>query len=117
MKNILIAAISILLLGASCKKESFTIAEQVFVPTSFSPNGDAINDVFVVGISHQGNNIEVYKYHIEIFDKNDVKVFETNDLNHAWSGKGYPQGNYYYYLSIETSEGNAEEYGVVKLIR
>ncbi len=52
----------------------------LFVPNSFSPNGDGSNDkVFV-----RGNNL--YGLRLTIFDRWGEKVFETTDQNSGWDG-------------------------------
>jgi len=53
----------------------------IFVPNSFTPNEDAINDIF----SASGNGI--VKYDLEIYNRWGEKVFQSNDLNKGWDGK------------------------------
>ncbi|MDQ3015746.1 MAG: gliding motility-associated C-terminal domain-containing protein, partial [Bacteroidota bacterium] len=62
-------------------------ASEIFVPTVFSPNGDNINDRFVIGASRGLASID----HIEIYDRWGNKVFEENnftpgDETHSWDG-------------------------------
>lgn len=64
------------------RQVTITILQEnnVFVPNSFSPNGDGSNDkVFV-----RGNNL--YGVRLTIFDRWGEKVFETTDQSTGWDG-------------------------------
>lgn len=75
-----------------------------YIPEGFSPNGDGINDTF---------NIPQFEgfpdRQITIMDRNGFIVFQTNQYNNAWDGRGNrnqyngalcPAGVYYYRLEI-----------------
>jgi gliding motility-associated-like protein len=68
----------------------------IFVPNSFTPNGDGINDILYV----RGNVLE--KVDFAIYDRWGEKLFETKDKNIGWDGtfRGKPcdPGVYVYYL-------------------
>lgn len=68
----------------------------IFVPNTFSPNGDGNNDVFEIF----GNSINIVR--LQIFNRWGEKVFETSDIHHQWDGyyKGelQPSGIYVYNL-------------------
>jgi len=53
---------------------------QLFVPKAFSPNGDGINDLFVI----YGENIE--QFEIDIFDKWGELIFVSHSLSDSWDG-------------------------------
>ncbi len=54
----------------------------IFIPNTFTPNGDGNNDLFLIF-----GNLPALKYlDIEIFDRIGEKVFESNDLHFAWDG-------------------------------
>ena len=61
-----------------------------FIPNSFSPNGDNINDC----IGPVGNAVDVEKYHLVIYGRHGEVVFETDDFNDCWNG-AYQSGEYY----------------------
>lgn len=71
---------------AHFKPQPFTI----YVPNSFSPNGDGINDVFQV----VGNAIDIEVFEISIFDRWGQQVFYANDPKAAWLGE-FNDGDYY----------------------
>jgi len=54
----------------------------VFVPTAFTPNSDGINDFFFI----QGSDIDVSRFHFQVFDRWGNQVFETRDINTPWKG-------------------------------
>jgi gliding motility-associated-like protein len=54
----------------------------VYVPNSFTPNGDGLNDIFLVrGLPQEG-------FHLQIFDRWGNLVFETFDMEDPWIGQG-----------------------------
>jgi gliding motility-associated-like protein len=76
----------------------------LYVPNAFTPNGDNINDRFVLSISE---DCEVLKFSVQIFDRWGQLVFEGNELepSKAWDGQfnsNYlQQGLYLYKISAE----------------
>ncbi|MBX7051080.1 MAG: gliding motility-associated C-terminal domain-containing protein [Flavobacteriales bacterium] len=63
---------------------------EVFVPNTFTPDGDGINDVFLPYVS--GIKKETYKFWI--FNRWGDVVFYTEDYDKAWTG-GFQTGEYY----------------------
>lgn len=77
-----------------------TITKSTFVPNSFTPNDDGINDVFAM--SGESCNEDEY---MRIYNRWGQLIFETNDpFNTFWDGtyKGSPaqQGVYTYILKV-----------------
>jgi gliding motility-associated-like protein len=56
---------------------------QIFTPTAFTPNGDNINDVFMIS----GSDIDEKRFHFIVFDRWGNVVFETRDMHEAWTGE------------------------------
>lgn len=52
-----------------------------FIPNSFTPNGDGINDYFF------GDGTGIIKYDLWIFDRWGNLIFHGNDMNDKWDGK------------------------------
>mgnify|MGYP001811201363 FL=1 len=71
----------------------------IYIPNSFTPNGDGVNDVFYI----RSRYIE-HMYFV-IFDRWGEKVFETNDYNTGWDGTFRNQllepAVFDYYLEID----------------
>jgi len=71
---------------------------EVYVPNTFTPNGDNHNELFVV----HGLNIKNFK--MDIVDRWGALVFQTTDMYKYWDGKYngklIPQGIYMYSIEI-----------------
>jgi gliding motility-associated-like protein len=89
----------------------------VDVPNVFTPNGDGVNDFFVV------NNHGMETLNMLIFNRWGAKVYEWNTSQTAWDGTGLDgehvaDGVYYYLLTAKGEDGRPyEERGAVTLIR
>ena len=57
--------------------------EVYFIPNSFTPNGDDINQVFKPEFS---TGISFEDYSMVIFNRWGQVVFESNNINHGWNG-------------------------------
>ena len=89
----------------------------VFIPNTFSPNGDGANDIFYP----RGNGVYSIKM-FRIFNRWGEVVFETTDLNKGWdgtfNGKPQPMGVYVYVIEAFTSTNDRFfKQGNVTLIR
>jgi gliding motility-associated-like protein len=74
--------------NAYCEKSSsFTISPctlSLFIPNSFTPNGDGLNDYFAIS----SLNINVLEeFNILIYNRWGQIVFESFDPNFVWDGK------------------------------
>lgn len=99
-----------------CVKIKDSIASTFFVPNSFTPNGDGLNDVFKV----RGKNINMNLF--SIYDRFGQLLFMTDDVTTGWDGsyKGTPcdLGIYFYLIHYSDAEGNGKiEKGDITLIR
>lgn len=87
------------------------ICENVFsIPEGFSPNGDGVNDFFVI------RGLTTYPTHsIVIFNRWGEKVFQASPYNNDWQGlsqygivvgvgEGLPEGTYFYLLDKNNGE-------------
>ncbi|MBL7917289.1 MAG: gliding motility-associated C-terminal domain-containing protein [Bacteroidia bacterium] len=82
----------------------------VYVPNSFTPNYDEVNDYFFPVFSPYGLDPKVFE--MEIFDRWGHSVFKTTDINVAWDGtmnnKGdefIQEGVYVYKIKYKDMEG------------
>ncbi len=85
----------------------------VYTPNVFTPNGDGVNDVFMIFTG--GNVKQVRKF--MIFDRWGNRLlfdgpFAPNDPEHGWdgsfNGKPMDAGVYVYYAEVEFSDGHFE---------
>ena len=97
--------------------------QPVFIPNSFSPNGDGINDVFFI---NTGDGVEEISY-FQIYDRwgeklFDKKSFQPNDPAYGWNGKFKAKivnsGVYVYWALIKFKDGESVLYkGDINLLR
>lgn len=128
----LIGAMFMLSMGLSAQKQVNSsnvsaIGCPFYIPNAFTPNGDNINERFVVA---EGENCQVVKFHITIFDRWGRLVFESTSPapEDAWDGtydgERLAKGVYIYNVTATLESANftsqAEEIsrqGTVVLIR
>lgn len=88
-----------------------------FIPNTFTPNLDALNDVFT------GMGLGFVKYEMRIFNRWGEEIFYTNDIHRGWPGtdsndRNCPIGVYAYKVDIETPAEIKHTYiGHVNLLR
>jgi gliding motility-associated-like protein len=88
----------------------------VFVPNTFTPNGDGVNDVFqVAGQAQTG-------FHLVIFDRWGITFFESFDMAEPWTGdtgEGYfaPNDVYNWILEFDSLDRRTKLVGHVVLAR
>ncbi|MGP8217606.1 MAG: gliding motility-associated C-terminal domain-containing protein, partial [Bacteroidia bacterium] len=101
-----------------CKySNDITLTEpwQLQMPTGFSPNGDGLNDYFVI------HGIEAYPdNNIVVFNRWGDEVYSKNNYINTWSGnsnsgEALPDGTYYVILTINNT--NIKLLGYVDLRR
>ncbi len=88
-----------------------------YIPNSFTPNEDKINQVFIP------KGLGFVNFRMEIFTRWGDKIFETFDLKNGWTGidnqgKDYPQGVYVYKIQVIDYKNQTHDYvGNVNLLR
>jgi gliding motility-associated-like protein len=83
------------------KDSMIIIINPLKIHKGFSPNGDGINDLFIIPTT----NAE--KISIKIYNRAGIIVFESDDYNNGdlWDGKAkngidLPEGTYYYVMDV-----------------
>ena len=77
----------------------------VFIPEGFSPNGDGVNDLFVIQ-GAQGLTV-----HLEVYNRWGHLVYKNDDYKNDWNGtantgllqgdkQGLPDGTYFYVVKL-----------------
>jgi gliding motility-associated-like protein len=99
----------IALSGGSCQSSPMgtntgkTLGDAVFIPNSFTPNGDGKNDVFKI-YSNQATGMDM-----RIFDQWGELLYSTTNLNGGWDGtykgKVQPSGVYIYAIRVTLTDG------------
>lgn len=77
-----------------------------FVPNSFTPNGDGINDVFIPVASG------IKQYDLTLFNRWGDLLFKTSDISVGWNGEAgsepCAQGVYVWKASVSTIHGESK---------
>ena len=88
------------------------------VPNVFTPNGDGLNEEFIV----KGEGVSTFS--IEIIDRWGLKMFSSSSINTSWDGKtaggkDVPADTYFYLINATSSKtGKSQAYkGFLTLIR
>lgn len=55
----------------------------IFIPNSFTPNDDGINDVFQI----KGSGLSEEGFLINIYDRWGKIIYTSKDINSSWDGK------------------------------
>ena len=81
-----------------------------YLPNSFTPNGDGINDVFMP----VQMEVKEGSYSLKLFDRYGNLVFYTTDLNEGWdatiNGKKVPTGStFVYFTTYQDFDGTVYE--------
>ena len=84
-----------------CVIDGFTF----WVPASFTPNNDGLNDVFIpVGVGYVNE-----EYLFEVYNRWGDRIFRTQDMNTGWDGKlkgdVVELGQYMWYATVRDKLG------------
>jgi gliding motility-associated-like protein len=93
---------------AGCKNSDSVLVtvvpECVKQYNAFSPNGDGINENWIVTDDHCTSSVNAF-----VYNRYGTKVFESKDYHNNWygtfMGKPVPDGTYYYVLNITDING------------
>jgi len=91
----------------------------LYVPNTFSPNGNRENDVF----NAKGEGYDPGSYELKVFNRWGEMVFRTKSLEHGWdgtkNGTECAQGVYSYVLTIKSLQDYRQKtfFGHVTLLR
>ncbi len=91
-----------------------TVLPALFIPNAFSPNGDGINDVWVIRhLSDYPGSV------VRVFDRFGRLVFSSTGYNNPWDGKAngveVPTGVYYYI--VDPKNGATIRQGSITVLR
>lgn len=84
MRNLIFIAVFALF---SCQKETV-------LPNAISPNGDSVNDTWVIPFESPK---------VVIFDRYNTIVFSANPYLNNWNANGLPDGTYFYQINNDIS--------------
>ena len=82
------------------------------IPNLFTPNGDGVNDLFVI------EGLEQYTSpKLVIRDKSGRPVFQSNNYQNTWGGENCPDGVYSYEFTFSYKGIENQATGKVRIIR
>jgi gliding motility-associated-like protein len=92
----------------------------LFIPNSFTPNGDGLNDAF----NPAGNYEKIVDFYMAIYNRWGQMIFETRDSTIGWDGfiknEAAPLGVYVYkidYRNYCSPDKSIDEIGHLVLLR
>lgn len=110
--------------GESISDTISVFSKDFFLPTLFTPNGDEVNDRFLLRSLSLG---DIESVDMRIFDREGAMVYQSTELNalteEGWngqdnSGRAYPNGTYVYVVRVNFQVcGSAVKRGRITLIR
>jgi gliding motility-associated-like protein len=78
----------------------------IFVPNTFTPNGDGLNDTF--GVAGEA----IQDFDMKIFNRWGQLIYETTNANERWDGtflgQKVPSGTYVYKVSASSPSGKRQ---------
>ncbi|MES2835878.1 MAG: PKD domain-containing protein [Bacteroidota bacterium] len=99
-------------------EEVFCEEPNIFVPNTFTPNQDNVNELFRV----RGKHIDVESFYFAVYNRWGELIFETTDFTNGWDGvykgKALDPDVFAYYVKLKCIDG--EEFfkkGNITLIR
>ncbi|HPS71397.1 MAG TPA: gliding motility-associated C-terminal domain-containing protein [Bacteroidales bacterium] len=90
----------------------------IYIPNSFTPNGDGLNDTFLPVCSY----VQEEGYSMRIFNRWGEEIFYSTDYNYGWDGNYYgeaaPSGTYSYIIIYENLFGQQfKKVGSINILR
>ena len=79
-----------------------TIDPIVYIPNSFTPDNNGLNDFFKPQVSFADPD----NYYFAIYNRFGNLIFDTDEYSVGWDGSDVPAGLYVYYVMF--SDGTAE---------
>ncbi len=77
--------------NTAIKKVTVTPDVVLYVPNSFTPNGDGLNDQFQVFLPPTG--VDYSTFSLTVYDRWGEVIYKTNDVNNFWTGAKNNSGN------------------------
>lgn len=131
MKHVLTAAVTsilIILIQVNTSAQSTVVSHSgaistadptfytVYIPNSFTPNADGMNDQFMV------YSEQLKRINLKVYDQQGQEVYNTSEIGQGWDGKHQNlelhQDTYLYRIEAEYVNGYSETLvGPLNLIR
>ena len=85
--------------GTATDEVTIKVYKKVRVPNAFSPNGDGINDTWIItGLDTYPESV------VKVYTRSGLVIFQTKGTDKIWdgthNGKSLPMGTYYYLIDL-----------------
>jgi len=99
-------------LGNNTSSNMVSFAD-INIPNVFTPNGDGVNDSFVIpGLENYNAN------QLTVMNRWGATVYDKKGYKNEWNGQGLNEGTYFYLLRVQTGTGKWNVYkGYLTLLR
>ncbi len=87
-------------------------------PSVVTPNGDGINDIFVIGnliegMGYPNNTLDIYnRWGTQVYHRDNIATYED-----FWNPSNVPAGTYFYRFVARGYNGNVEHNGSIEVIK
>lgn len=85
---------------------------QISIPNLFTPNGDGLNDLFVIRGLQQYDQRELI-----IINRWGNQVYSNKNYNNDWDGGSLSEGTYYYILTVRKQGATSTFKGAIAIVR
>lgn len=85
---------------------------EVEIPNVITPNGDGLNDKFVIENGEYYPGIRLF-----IYNRWGQELYSSMDYLNDWGGEGLSTGNYYYHIFVFDQAQSTEYKGTLKIIK
>ncbi|WP_126246695.1 Ig-like domain-containing protein [Chitinophaga rhizosphaerae] len=86
--------------------------EEFFIPNAITPNGDGLNDRFVIPDLHKFQRVS-----LTVFNRWGNEVYHKALYDNKWDGDGLSGGTYYYILKVDMPQGPKVIKGWIQLLK
>ncbi|MGX5817068.1 Ig-like domain-containing protein [Chitinophaga lutea] len=83
-----------------------------FIPNAITPNGDGLNDRFVIPDLHKFRSVS-----LTIFNRWGNEVYHNKQYDNRWDGSSLSGGTYYYILKVDGPQGAKVIKGWIQLLK
>ncbi|RNI32557.1 DUF3494 domain-containing protein [Rufibacter immobilis] len=106
--------------GAACPSSAASVevnasaaGSEIVIPTVFSPNGDNINDTWVIK-----NLLNFPDNDLALYNRWGNEIYKTKGYKNDWRATGLEEGTYVYVLRVRGCDGKEQVFrGMVQVVR
>ncbi|PUZ26065.1 hypothetical protein DCC81_17645 [Chitinophaga parva] len=89
-----------------------SVADDLAIPNVFTPNGDGVNDRFVILGLERYTNVKLV-----VWNRWGNVVYQSTDYHNTWDGSSLNEGTYFYQVDANGPDGKQQFKGWLQLMR